>query len=263
MDKGGSTKPWKIITINPQHGQLLETPYVLKLFTANNVRQQNSIGKEFLGNFLASEFDLIAPECGIIQLTKPFLDTLEKHQVNEYAHKHQGYTFASRLFNDAILYNENMPRSFPIKEYANVFAFDCLTLNTDRGGYRNKPNILVDDDGFILIDHELTFAFSDSQNRKAFEFVINNISNNTISPFAYDRHVFFKVLKQYRGSKKNIFDESREYIRNLNINAVNDYISTLEKYDIKVGSKVLINDYLSYIKQNSDKYINTLLTVVS
>ncbi|MGN6640063.1 MAG: HipA family kinase [Mucilaginibacter sp.] len=263
MDKGGSTKPWKIITINPDQDQPLEIPYVLKLFTKNQVTQQNPIGKEFLCNFLASEFDLIAPECGVVRLSPTFLDTLEKNQFNEFGHKYQGHTFASRLCTDAILYTENMPRSFPIKDYVNIFTFDCLTFNADRGGFRNKPNILVDDDGFILIDHELTFFFSDGHSKKAFEVVVENIEKNTISPFAYNKHVFYRVLKHYKGSKKNIFDEARESLKNLNINAVNTYISNLEKYDIKVGSKVLIIDYLSYIKQNSDKYINILLGLIS
>jgi hypothetical protein len=39
-----------------------------------------------------------------------------------------------------------------------------MIFNSDRGGYRNKPNLLVDEDGFILIDHELTLHLLDDNN---------------------------------------------------------------------------------------------------
>ncbi len=263
MEKGGSTRPWKIVTINPHPDEPLEVAYVLKLFKSSHISQQNSIGKEFLCNFLATEFDLITPECGFVFLNQPFLDTLEKKQLSEYRTKHQEFTFASRLCTDAVLYSENMPRSFAIKDYANIFMFDCLTLNSDRGGFRNKPNLLVDDEGFILIDHEATFAFADSPNKKAFDVITKNITKNSISPYPYAMHLFYPILKQYKGSKKNIFDESRESLRNLNLNAINSYISTLENFNIKVGSRVLINDYLKFAKENSEKFINILLSVIS
>ncbi len=263
MDKGGSTKPWKIITLNPNHKQPLEVPYVLKLFTTKQVSQQDSIGKEFLCNFLATEFDLIVPECGFVKLTSPFLATLEKNQKNEFLHRHQGYTFASKLCTGAMLYNEHVGRLFPIKYYATIFAFDFLTFNTDRGGFRDKPNLLVDDEGFILIDHELTFHFISSTDRRPLDIIINHVTKNSVPPFAYDKHIFYRILKQYKGSKKNIFDEAREYLKNLNLNATNNYLGILGNFDISIGSTVLLNEYLRFMKQNADKFINILIRLVS
>lgn len=263
MEKGGSTNPWKIITINPEADEPLEVPYVLKLFTKNQVSTQNSIGKEFLGNYLTSEFDLVAPECGLVTLDPLFLSTIEKEQFIDYQKKYHGFTFACRLIEGAFLVNENIPKHFPIKEYANIFAFDCLIMNTDRGGYRKKPNLLMNDEGFKLIDHELIFQFSDSQNDKAFQKVINNLKNNTLGHYGFSVHIFYNLLKHYGGPKRNLFDDFSESLKNLNMNQLRNHITQLEKYDVSCGTKDLIIDYLAYTKQNPEKFAKILQGIIS
>lgn len=108
------------------------------------------IAKEFICNSLASQFDFDVPEACLINLhDEEFKSTLEKEPLKNLSTKYKGLTFSSRL-TDASLINEQLKGpSYNIHDYASLFAFDCLVFNTDRGGYRNKPNLLVDDDGFI------------------------------------------------------------------------------------------------------------------
>jgi hypothetical protein len=164
MQSGGSTKPWKVMAI--QQGEEIpeERNMVVKLFTENNVLQGNSIAKEFICNTLASEFDFVIPSAFLIDLhQEDFLATLDEEVLANLNSKHKGLTFASTLI-DASLINVSLKyNSFDMHDRATLFAFDCLILNTDRGGHRNKPNLLLDDDGFILIDHELTLNFIDSE----------------------------------------------------------------------------------------------------
>lgn len=263
LDKGGSTRPWKIITINPEENEPLLVPYVLKLFTKNNIKQQNSIGKEFLGNFLTSEFDLRAPECGLVELSQIFLSTLEKDQALECKKKYQGKTFASKLMEGAVLVNKIPIRRFEINHYANVYAFDCLILNTDRGGIQGKPNLLTDDEGFILIDHELSFAFADSENDDALQIIINSLKNSSLNTNFYCSHIFYNILKNYKGGKRNIFDEFCELLRSINIKNIEDFINILKDNGISFGDTNRIIEYISFNKHNSDKFVNSLLRSIA
>jgi hypothetical protein len=134
-------------------------------------------------------------------------------------------------------------------------------LNLDRGGYRNKPNLLVDDDGFILIDHELTFNFIDSENDLSFNKIIEVFHSNSWPSF-YQKHVFFSSLKNYRGVKKNLFDTFDESLRTININSILELIDELERFKVQMGNIHLLVDYLKYLKQNSNQFRNILLGLI-
>lgn len=134
-------------------------------------------------------------------------------------------------------------------------------MNLDRGGYRNKPNLLVDDDGFILIDHELTFNFIDSENDLSFNKIIEVFHSNSWLSF-YQKHVFFSSLKNYRGVKKNLFDTFDESLRTININSILELIDELERFKVQMGNIHLLVDYLKYLKQNSNQFRNILLGLI-
>lgn len=167
----------------------------------NHISQGNSIGKEFICNALAGQFDSVVPFAFLIDLNNDdFRSTLNPDVIDNLDSKYKGLTFASSLFG-ATLINESLKyTSFNTHDRATLFAFDCLILNLDRGGYRNKPNLLVDDDGFISIDHELTFHFIDSENNLSFNKIIEVFNSNSWPSF-YQKHVFFRSLKNYKGAK--------------------------------------------------------------
>lgn len=263
MQSGGSTKPWKVSAIQPNAHPLEERSLVVKLFTPKQVSQGNSIGKEFICNALAGQFDFEVPFAFLIDLNNDdFRSTLDQEVIENLNSKYKGLTFASTLV-DATLINESLKyNSFNMHDRATLFAFDCLILNLDRGGYRNKPNLLVDDDGFILIDHELTFNFIDRENDLSFNKIINDFKANTW-PWFYQKHIFYSNLKNYRGAKKNLFDTFEESLRTININSILELVDELEGHQVEMGNTQLLIDYLKYLKQNSTQFRNILLGLIA
>lgn len=261
MLNGGSTKPWRVIAI--EDDSFTEVPYVVKVFSSKHIEQGHNIGKEFVGNMLANQFDLNVPEAGIINLhDEIFVSTLADEPTDVLTTKYKGLTFASKL-TDGSLMNEHLrSASFDIHDSASLFAFDCLIHNTDRGGYHNKPNLLVDDNGLILIDHELTFNFIDSDDNKAFDKALKNLDAN-VWPDFYQKHFFYNHLKTYKGSKKALFDTFEESLRSLDIIKVQNFIDGLTNRGVELGESDLIINYLRTLKQNAHRFRSILLGLIS
>lgn len=264
MSAGGSTKPWRVIAITAEEANPEETPYVVKVFQEHHIQQGNSIAKEFICNVLAEQFDLSVPEAGLINLHDgPFLSLLGPSEQTFLRQRHQGPTFASKLL-EASLVNPAL-RGYVFKSYdmATLFAFDCMIINTDRGGHRNKPNLLVDDDGFILIDHELTLGFIDGDNQQAHRQYLQLIEDNQWPPF-YAKHLFYSELKSYRGpNKKNLFDTFENSLAGISLSRIEQSLDELRKNGIAIGRGEQIIDYLRTLKQQPDKFKNLLLGLIS
>lgn len=262
MQSGGSTKPWRVVAIPDGVNAPEETAYVVKMFTNRHIQQGNSIAKEFICNFLAGEFDLRVPEACLVDLyDEHFKQTLSSKEQQILLEKYEGVTYCSKLSNAAIV-SEYLKGSFQMQDCATLFAFDCLTLNVDRGGHRNKPNLLADDEGFILIDHELTLNIIDDEDGKAFSKVLERLDANHW-PNMYEKHLFYSVLKSYKGSKKSLFDTFEEGLKVLNINKVESYLEELMLEGVAVGARNLLISYLRHLKQNSHRFRNVLLGIIS
>ena len=131
-----------------------------------------------------------------------------------------------------------------------MFAFDNIIINTDRGGFRNKPNLLINDSNILLIDHELTMPF------------INNSSEypnyfNYLRDYPFEKHILTRHLKGLK-EKNNLFDEFFELLKTININKFNIIFDKLDIYGIKYGERNKLFAYLNWIKNNS-KFINNHL----
>lgn len=191
-----------------------------------------------------------------------FLDTLESIYRNRLEGKHFGPTYCSLLVNASLVTMDFKSAVVSIQDYAMIFAFDCMILNQDRGGHRNKPNLLIDDDGFILIDHELTFHFLDGETSDSYNAVINEFTEGAW-PAMYKKHLFYSRLKNYGGSKKNLFNTFEEYLGKLDIRKVNNLIVELKANGLDVGASDLLIDYLSTLKENSHKFCSLLLRLIA
>jgi len=109
MQSGGSTKPWRVVAISDEGGNRQEVAYVVKTFTATQVKQANNIAKEFICNALAAQFDLDVPEACLINLhDEDFKATLGEAALSVLSIKHTGNTFASRLLANATIINEEV-----------------------------------------------------------------------------------------------------------------------------------------------------------
>ncbi len=92
----------------------------------------------------------------------------------------------------------------------------------------------MNDDGFILIDHELTFSFIDNDNEESYNRMLECLLQNNWPEF-YKKHLFYNRLKSYKGSKKTLFDTFDESLRNIDMNKIEGSIIDLQINNIDIG----------------------------
>lgn len=263
MLKGGSTKPWSIACVDLAAAPLEEVSCVLKLFKSTHIAASNSIGKEFLCNLLAAEFDLVTPEAYLVDpFDNDFNTVLDANVKADLKTKHEGITFASRMLNATIVNPDVKSNVYNMQDCALLFAFDCLIMNQDRGGYREKSNLMIDDDGLILIDHELSFHFLDGDQQESFNAALDLFNHNDWVPI-YLKHIFYGKLKGYRGQKQSLFNTFEEYLTKLDIGKVETLLKELVEHGIIVGQNKLLIQYLYTLKQNASKFAKILLNLIS
>lgn len=263
MLEGGSTKPWRVFALQVPVNGKPEVAYVVKLFSPTNATQQPCIAKEFIGNFLAKEFELFVPSAGLIDLnTVQFRSTLGKSEISILVQKHYGPTYASKLLDGPLMFGDLDDNSIGnINEKALVYAFDALIFNTDRWGYRKKPNLIIHDDKFMLIDHELIMPFIDEGSGLS-DNIIYKIDNGSLF-YEYKLHLFYNSLKEYNGNKNTIFDTFHEYLVSLNLNRLKSFVSELQENEIEVGSIEKLFEYLTAIKNRATKFCELLLISIN
>lgn len=170
---------------------------------------------------------------------------------------HRGYKFCSNYKEGVVLLNPSFKNDyFNDYDLANIFAFDNLIINTDRGGYRTKPNLLIDKTDFIIIDHELTIPFY--SNPKS-----NNINHwNNFLSYKFENHIFYKELKRKR-KKTNLFDEFEMNLSNLNLNIFEPIFADLDSFNINNQGYYDCFEYFEWAKNNRHKIIKNLIKRIS
>lgn len=242
--EGGSTKPL-VITAQNEDGNIKQ--YVMKSFRHERYGNNYSVAKEIFINELAREFELPVPEYALIEVENS--DLKDFYTPEEIAIMAKGYKFCSELMVQYANFNPLISYSF-IKDYdiESLFAFDCLIHNTDRGGFRNKPNLLINDSQFLLIDHELTLPFVNENN------LIVESYFNSFRFFEFRKHVFYKYMVSIR-HKSNIFNDFDELLKRLTIVRFNSIFDKMDILEIKYGDRERIMDYLHWAKSNVE-FIN-------
>lgn len=248
--EGGSSKPLLITAINEDK---IVNQYVMKVFKKDHIEQNYSVAKEIFISELCKEFNLECPEYALIKIDhsllvdiydKDFLDIID-----------EGYKFCSKYHGQYLIFNPLVSLSF-IKDYdiENLFAFDNIIINTDRGGYRDKPNLLINDSNILLIDHELTIPF------------INNSSEdpnffNYLRNYSYQKHILARHLKGLK-FKNNLFVEFFELLKTVNINRFSIIFDELDHFGVKYGDRDKIFVYLNWIKNNRTFISNHLIGII-
>jgi hypothetical protein len=237
---GGSTFPFGILA-QDHNGDIGK--YVVKCFTKKSVLENYSVAKEILVSELAKSFDLATPEYAIINLDNEALSQI--YDSDRISMLEEGYKFCSKFAEPAYTIFSNIVTPGFLRDYdvENIFAFDVVILNVDRGGMRGKPNLLINDKELLLIDHELTFPFIDNSTATPNYF-------NYIRIYNYKVHILQKHLKAVR-NKTGMFDEFIENIRAFNPNGFTKIFEELDKYNISYGEKKKFLDYFAWIKENT------------
>ena len=262
VDSGGSTYPW-IVNVLTERGRVV--PYVVKLFKDRHIKQQHAVAKEVFGNLLACEFDLPVPNCALIDFTSAFLATLKEEQLQKLTGVHAGLKFGSEFASAKTIATNGLLPAF-LKDYdlGTIFAFDNLLQNLDRGGERDKPNLLIDDDKYLLIDHEQVFPFANDANTRRgldWSFDLPAWANNYQACY---KHLFFPVLKSYRReTKRTLFDSFQEYLRYVDVDLVDRAAEDLQRLDVSVGRADLITDYLVQTQTRHAEFTRLLQAIIA
>ncbi|MEM9075436.1 MAG: HipA family kinase [Bacteroidota bacterium] len=246
--KGASTEPL-LIEASDEDGNI--DIYVLKLFDDNGPNNIYRTAKEIVGNELAKEFGLPVPEYGLINFDHSLLT--EYYSLDRIKTIHNGFKFCSKLEEGMSIFNPNL-KNYALREYdmGSVFAFDNILLNTDRGGFRNKPNLLVNDNDFLLIDHELIlFFYNNMEKVEPIDF------KHKFDVYYFKNHVFYKILKNKR-KKSEVFDEFEEMLKVFNLSKFDDIFARLDKFNVIHNGKEDCSDYFLWLKNQRNYVINCL-----
>lgn len=265
IESGGSTYPW-VIRVLTNEGYLV--PYVVKLFTERQTEQQHPVAKEILVNRLAREFDLSVPKCALIEFSDEFIctlpDVLPDVHLKRFENAQTGLKFGSELASGMSIVKPDLPPSF-LKEYdlGTIFAFDNLIQNLDRGGEHDKPNLLINDTDFLLIDHEQAFPFAnDATTCHALSWSFDIPSWERTYKACY-KHLFYPAIKAYRReTKTHLFDSFEENLRRTDFSFIDDIAGDLQQLGVSVGRIDLISDYLAQTQKQHATFIKLLQALI-
>lgn len=244
--KSGHTRPW-VVMVNTPEGL---KPYVVKLYTTEHIEQHNSVTAEFIGNFLAREFDLNAPDAAFVEFDENFKTKLSAEQFEQLESADERLKFASAYIEGVPRFDRSLNKSQILSkiDIDTLYAFDNFIRNGDRGAF--KPNLLLSKTEAWLIDHE-----------RALDIKINTILNfgkNIWEEKFTNYHIFHSYLKDSQKIvKEHYFNEFQEILRTLNLNKLNTLFEAIELQDYDTN-KNMIMKYLQHIKENSVKFVTLL-----
>lgn len=248
--QGGSSRPLLITAVN--HEGIIKQ-YVMKLYKTDWVEQNYTVAKEVFISELAKEFNLSTPNYGLIKVDdEMLLDFFIQEEIDAFD---KGYKFCSEFMGQYTPVEKNLISLPFIKQYdiENLFCFDNLIFNVDRGGYRNKPNLLINDEEFLLIDHEQTLPFINNSEKEVNYYLY-------IKHYQHQLHItsnFFKSLRK----KDNLFDEFFESLRLINVNKYHQLFDDMDEVNIQYGNREKIFSYLNWAKTNIG-FIHNHLSVI-
>lgn len=259
---GGSTQPWVVWV--KEEGQAEPILFVVKLFQQKDLDQYYPVAKEAFGMELAREFDLHTPDWGLVFFGEELLETLSEEHLAIWKNKAPGLKFGTKYEEGYVIFDDHHLNGSQLQDYdlGTLFAFDQLVWNLDRGGYRNKPNLLVNDEDFLLIDHEQIFPFANEERGHEEELLSEVI--NRIASFPSDRHLLFPYLKGISAHRKaGLFDTFAELLRHIRISRLIDAKNFLEEHSVQCGNFPLIKRYLEYFSQHPTRFLDILRTKLS
>lgn len=243
-EASGRTKPWVVLADTPQG----ITPFVVKLFTTNQIEATNCVTNEVVCNVLAADFDLKTPEMALIDIPESLVMRKNIDFQKQYFETDERLKFATRQLSNVNTSIKELGKGFYKKriDLETLYAFDNMIRNADRG--QMKTNLLINKDNAFLIDHELALKPSD----------INNLSIVTELPdYKFSKyHLFYVFLKKGK-DKEMYFEEFRENINRINLSKLSPFYSSLENEGFETN-KTIINNWISEIQRNSNTFVNNL-----
>ena len=130
LTEGGRTQPW-IIYVKVNNSR---EPYVVKLFTTDEVDNTDALAHEVFCSVLANEFDLSVPEAALIRFNNRFIQTLPSKVGDLLYTRDNRLKFGCKYKPNAILLKKNLPNNQLNKiliDIDTIYAFDNLINNKE------------------------------------------------------------------------------------------------------------------------------------
>lgn len=254
--EGGSTGPLLVDALK-SNGDPINC--IVKLYKAKAESSSFPTLKEVIVNFLAGEFELRTPKIYLTEFSKEIV-TINKTKVEQFKKGNikkydltKKFTAFEYLTANTVGFNDTF--DFDIKVYSNIYAFDFLIFNNDRGGHNNKPNLLVDDEGFILIDHELSLYFIDQYLDEDCFFddsQLERIKNSILrldTKYNYYKHLFHSKLMA-ESDKEQLFDDFFWYLDDFSLVKFRRFLNSLTTLNFDQMMFDGLIEYLAFVKRN-------------
>lgn len=219
--------------------------YVTKFFARQDIRQQNALCREVYTGALAKKLGLGTPDFALITVDDAFRETLTDEMSDQLDHKHSQFGFGSKFIPGKHTYTPALlNKELDSYDIASIFAFDVLVFNADRR--EQKPNILLDNDRYYLIDHEHTFALAEDANPR-----------QRLSKYHFTHHIFYDVLnRKARYGHEPEFAIFQELFHRLNLDILDNYAGELQIKGYDNGDSVVIKRYLKELKRDISYFMN-------
>lgn len=246
---GGTTKPLLFLIHTGSAYEL----YVVKIFSKKDRKQYNPTSKECYAYALAEEFSLQQPHAAIIEFKKDLLASIPVDISQRIYESGSFFHFATKYGDGFTVMNTNLKESDLYNyEVETVFAFDILILNPDRR--KVKPNLLINEKDYLLIDHELSLQINDR--------FLNCLSENDFS-FLYNSqglkdHIFLPNLKKLSKKVNLRFEHFEYHLRTLNLRKLEDVKDQLDEIHVDTNDFYLIKNYIAEIKSKATLFIKML-----
>lgn len=248
IDKGGRTRPWSVIV---DTGSELQ-PFVVKMFTYEDVLKRDPVTNEVLGNVLAQQFDLPVSNAAFIDFPSDFERHLKDPIAFEsFQHMDDRLKFGTRMITGNYLFEPALKKAQVARmiDIECLFAYDQLIRNVDRTN--GKPNLLIKGNSAFLIDHELAFDIQPD--------TFDKLTSLGVGNDIFKSHIFWRYLQRsHKITKDNFFDGFQEYLKRLNINKLRPFLNQLSSHDYDNARHDQIYEYLEVAKQNSSKFVSLL-----
>ncbi|GAA5030537.1 hypothetical protein GCM10011506_19880 [Marivirga lumbricoides] len=225
-------------------------PYVVKLYSTDQIENRNSVAAEVVGNLLAPNFDFNVPKMALIDFPNKFINTLPAEELFQFEQSDERLKFGCYYLEDAVNFSKEVQKKYLISsmQLDTLYAFDNFIRNGDRG--TKKPNLLFKKGESWLIDHEYALDIKED--------TLNKMKNYSWEDKFASHHICLPYLKkESKTNKISLFNSFTEYLRTLNLKEIQDVLIELEGHEFNTQS-ALIMDYFTVVKRNSAIFVNNL-----
>lgn len=252
----GRTAPLLVRGVCTQTSQ--KDDIVVKL--SDSTMSNDAKCREIIAAFIARELGILVAEPVLVEISNEVLLAFKEPSINTRMKNAIGINFGSKWAGDGYSEFVNPVKLPPIlvEQALYIFIFDTLIHNADRRA--GKQNLKNNGREIVIFDHESAFGFVFDIFPRKDSWVLNEMDKKWIK-----NHLFYKEIR----NKYTRFDVSKE---------IDKFKFTLEKLDNSFWNKVKglipiswkgghnqivkIENFLSSITQNTDKFLEQLKTLL-